>query len=84
MTDDPTQTTGKAITRAEAARIGALQDAYVAETTCWSSTLPGNDEEQRSRVRLYVEEANANIAGMQQQLFFPPDAPADEWQPSYR
>jgi len=41
----------------------------------------GNDPEQRSRVRLYIEEANANIAGMQQQLYFPPDAPADEWQP---
>jgi phosphoenolpyruvate carboxykinase (ATP) len=82
VTDDPTQTTGKAISRAEAARIAALQDAYVADTNMLViDGYLGNDEEQRSRVRLYVEEANANIAGMQRQLYFPPDAPADEWQP---
>jgi phosphoenolpyruvate carboxykinase (ATP) len=82
VTDDPTQTTGKAISQAEAARIGALQDAYVAETNMLViDGYLGNDEEQRSRVRLYIEEANANIAGMQKQLYFPPDAPADEWQP---
>jgi phosphoenolpyruvate carboxykinase (ATP) len=34
-------------------------------------------------VRLYVEEANANIAGMQQQLYFPPDAPAESWDPEF-
>lgn len=82
VTDDPAQTTGKAISRAEAARIGGLQDAYVAETRMLViDGYLGNDEEQRSRVRLYVEEANANIAGMQQQLYFPPDAPADKWVP---
>jgi phosphoenolpyruvate carboxykinase (ATP) len=41
----------------------------------------GNEPAQRSRVRLYIEEANANIAGMQQQLYFAPDAAANEWQP---
>ena len=82
VTDDPTQTTGKSISRVEAARIGALQDAYVAETNMLViDGYLGNDEGQRSRVRLYIEEAHANIAGMQQQLYFPPDAPADEWQP---
>ena len=82
VTDDPTQTTGKSISRAEAARIGALQDAYVAETNMLViDGYLGNDEGQRSRVRLYIEEAHANIAGMQQQLYFPPDALADEWQP---
>jgi phosphoenolpyruvate carboxykinase (ATP) len=82
VTDDPTETTGKAISRAEAARIGALQDAYVSDQPMVViDGYLGNDSEQRSRVRLYVEEANANIAGMQQQLYFPPDAPADEWQP---
>jgi phosphoenolpyruvate carboxykinase (ATP) len=82
VTDDPSETTGKAISRAEAARIAALQDAYVAGTEMLViDGYLGNDPEQRSRVRLYIEEANANIAGMQQQLYFPPDAPADEWQP---
>jgi phosphoenolpyruvate carboxykinase (ATP) len=82
VTDDPTETTGKAIPRAEAARVAALQDAYVAEQPMLViDGYLGNDPEQRSRVRLYIEEANANIAGMQQQLYFPPDAPADEWLP---
>ncbi len=80
VTDNPAETTGKAITCAEGARIAALQDAYVAEQPMLViDGYIGNDPEQRSRVRLYIEEANANIAGMQQQLFFPPDAPADEW-----
>jgi len=82
VTDDPAETTGKAIPRAEAARVAALQDAYVAEQPMLViDGYLGNDPEQRSRVRLYIEEANANIAGMQQQLYFPPDAPADEWLP---
>jgi len=82
VTDDPAETTGKAISRAEAARIAALQDAYVAATEMLViDGFLGNDPEQRSRVRLYIEEANANIAGMQQQLYFPSDAAADEWQP---
>ena len=82
VTDHPAETTGKSITRAEGARIAALQDAYVAEQPMLViDGYLGNDPEQRSRVRLYIEEANANIAGMQQQLYFPPDAPADEWLP---
>ena len=82
VTDDPAETTGQSIPRAEAARVAALQDTYVAEQPMLViDGYLGNDPEQRSRVRLYIEEANANIAGMQQQLYFPPDAPADEWLP---
>ena len=32
----------------------------------------GNDPEFRTAARLYIEAANANIAGMQQQLYFTP------------
>ena len=82
VTDDPAETTGKAISREEAARVAALQDAYVAGTDMLViDGYIGNEPEHRSRVRLYVEAANANIAGMQRQLYFPPDAPADEWDP---
>ena len=82
VTDDPAETTGKAISRAEGARVAALQDAYIAgvEMLVIDGYL-GNDPEQRSRVRLYIEQANANIAGMQQQLYCPPDAGADDWDP---
>ncbi|MGH2455986.1 MAG: phosphoenolpyruvate carboxykinase (ATP), partial [Candidatus Limnocylindria bacterium] len=82
VTDDPAQTTGKAISREEAARVAAAQDAYIAGTDMIVvDGYLGNDPEHRSRVRLYVEEANANIAGMQRQLYFPPDASADAWEP---
>jgi phosphoenolpyruvate carboxykinase (ATP) len=82
VTDDPTETTGKAISRADAARIAAIQDAYVAEQPMLViDGYLGNDPEHRSRVRLYIEEANANIAGMQRQLYFPADAVPDEWEP---
>ena len=39
----------------------------------------GNDPEFRTPTRLYVEAANANIAGMQQQLYFGP--PEDDFEP---
>jgi phosphoenolpyruvate carboxykinase (ATP) len=82
VTDDPAETTGKAISRREGGRVAALQDEYIAGTDMLViDGYLGNDPEQRSRVRLYIEEANANIAGMQQQLYFPPDASAEDWEP---
>ncbi len=82
VTDDPAETTGKAISRADAARIAAMQDAYVAGTDMLViDGYVGNEPKVRSRVRLYIEAANANIAGMQRQLYFRADAPADEWEP---
>ena len=84
VTDDPSQTTGQAISRAEGARVAALQDAYIAgRDMLVIDGYLGNDPEQRSRLRLYIEEANANIAGMQRQLYFPADAPAGEWDPEF-
>jgi phosphoenolpyruvate carboxykinase (ATP) len=82
VTDDPAETTGKAISRQEGDRVAALQAAYIAGVDMLVvDGYIGNDPEHRARARLYIEEANANIAGMQQQLYFPPDAPADEWDP---
>ena len=82
VTDDASITTGKTITRAEYERISALQDAFIAgRPMVVVDGYIGNEPDHRSRARLYVEEANANIAGMQQQLYFPPDAHAHEWVP---
>ncbi|HUG94517.1 MAG TPA: phosphoenolpyruvate carboxykinase [Pleomorphomonadaceae bacterium] len=82
VTDDPSITDDQTIDRAEGERIAALQDAYIAnrEMVVVDGFI-GNDPEYRSRARLYIEAANANIAGMQQQLFFPPDRLAAEWVP---
>jgi phosphoenolpyruvate carboxykinase (ATP) len=74
VTDDPSITTGKTITRAEYERISQLQDAYIAsQPMLIVDGYIGNEPAHRSRARLYIEEANANIAGMQRQLYFPPD-----------
>ncbi len=84
VTDAPSETTGEAISVAEGARMAALQDAYIAgQRMVVVDGFLGNDAEHRSRVRLYIEEANANIAGMQQQLYFPPDVPAETWDPEF-
>jgi phosphoenolpyruvate carboxykinase (ATP) len=82
VTDDPSVTTGKSISREEAERVARLQDEYIAtRDMVVVDGYIGNDPEFRTRVRLYIEELNANIAGMQQQLYFPPDAPAHDWDP---
>jgi len=82
VTDEPAVTTGQAISRSEGARIAALQDAYIAgrEMVVVDGFI-GNDPEYRSRARLYIEADNANIAGMQEQLYFPPDRLAADWVP---
>ena len=82
VTDDPVITTGKTVTREEGERVAKLQAEYISEQEMVVvDGYIGNDEEHRSRARLYIEAANANIAGMQRQLYFPPDAPADDWDP---
>ena len=82
VTDDPSITTGKSISVEEGGRVAALQAGYIADRDMLVvDGYIGNDPQYRTRVRLYIEEANANIAGMQQQLYFPPDAPAHDWDP---
>ncbi len=82
VTDEPSITNDQTITRAEGARIAGLQDAYIAEREMVViDGFIGNDPEYRSRARLYIETANANIAGMQQQLYFEPDRMAADWTP---
>ncbi|MFN2483639.1 MAG: phosphoenolpyruvate carboxykinase [Candidatus Limnocylindria bacterium] len=82
VTDTPERHSQQAIRRADGERIARLQDDYIA-------TVPmivldgyiGNEPDHRSRARLYIEEANANIAGMQRQLYFEPDASSEDWEP---
>src|SRR5262249_51458952 len=52
------------------------QDAYIAQQEMVQiDGYIGNDPEFRTATRLFIEAANANIAGMQQQLYFgPPEA----------
>jgi phosphoenolpyruvate carboxykinase (ATP) len=73
VSDEPIGT-NQVIPRAEYERVAALQDAYVAEQEMiLIEGYIGSDPDGRTAARLYVEAANANIAGMQQQLYFDRD-----------
>ena len=71
VTEDPASTSGKSMTRAEYDRIAKLQDDYIAQhDMVVIDGYIGNDPTLRSAARLTIERANANIAGMQQKLYF--------------
>jgi len=74
VTDEP-DGQNQALSTDDAARWSERQDEYIAgRHMVVIDGYIGNDPEFRTPTRLYVEAANANIAGMQQQLYFrPPD-----------
>src|SRR5437868_12883187 len=79
--DDPEGSSQQAISREEGERIAHLQDEYIAgRDMIVVDGFIGDDPEFRTAARLYIEESNANIAGMQKQLYFPVDDP-DSFEP---
>ncbi len=63
-----------AITRAEYQKLAEMQDEYLAQhESIQIDGYIGPDPDFRVACRLIVESANANIAAMQQQLYFPAD-----------
>jgi phosphoenolpyruvate carboxykinase (ATP) len=80
VTDEP-DGQNQAITREEGERWARTQDEYIAQQEMVVvDGYIGNDAEFRTPARLYIEAANANIAGMQQQLYFSP-ADGEELEP---
>ena len=74
--DDPEGSSQQAIYREEGERIAALQDEYIAgRDMVVVDGFIGDDPDFRTAARLYIEESNANIAGMQRQLYFDVDDP---------
>ena len=72
--DDPESSSQQAISREEGDRVAKLQDEYIAgRDMVVVDGFIGNDPEFRTPARLYIEESNANIAGMQKQLYFDVD-----------
>jgi phosphoenolpyruvate carboxykinase (ATP) len=72
VTDEP-DGQNQSIPTDEAAEWAAKQDEYIAgREMVQIDGYIGNDPEFRTPARLYVEAENANIAGMQQQLYFGP------------
>jgi phosphoenolpyruvate carboxykinase (ATP) len=70
VTDHPEQHTDQTISREEGARIAGIQDDFIrgAKMVVIDGYIgPGSE---RVAARLIIEEANANIAGMQRQLYY--------------
>jgi phosphoenolpyruvate carboxykinase (ATP) len=84
VVQDSTNATKQTLTRAEFDRVAADQDAYIADQhMVVVDGYIGSDPEFRTRARLVMEAANANVAGMQQQLYYPVGEDYDPatWQP---
>ncbi len=72
VVDDESDEAAKTISREEAERWADVQDEYIAgREMVRIDGYIGSDSAFRTPACLYVEAANANIAGMQQQLYFP-------------
>ncbi len=68
------ESSGKTMTREEYDALAARQDAYIAEHDMIQiDGYIGNDPEMRTAARLLMEKRYANIAGMQQKLYFARD-----------
>jgi len=71
VADEPESYPHQAIDRDEWERMSERQDAYIAETDMIQvDGFIGNEPEHRVPTRLFVEAAFANIAGMQDVLYF--------------
>ena len=84
IVEDSTNSRGQTITRAEYDRVSGVQDAYIAQSHMLIvDGYIGSDPQFRTRARLIMEAANANVAGMQRQLYYPVDADYDpgSWKP---
>ncbi len=81
VSDDPEVTSGKTITREEYDRIAGIQDEHIRDREMVViDGYIGNVDGFRTRARLSIDKANANIAGMQQKLYYRPDG-SDGWDP---
>jgi phosphoenolpyruvate carboxykinase (ATP) len=71
VTEDPSSTSQQAMPHEEYERVAGLQDAYIAQQEMLViDGYIGNEESFRTSARLSIERANANVAGMQQKLYF--------------
>jgi phosphoenolpyruvate carboxykinase (ATP) len=72
IVEGTSNTTGQTISRDEFNRWAQIQDAYiVGQHMVVVDGYIGSDPGFRTRARLVIEAANANIAGMQRQLYYP-------------
>ncbi|HYZ55052.1 MAG TPA: phosphoenolpyruvate carboxykinase [Streptosporangiaceae bacterium] len=84
IVEDSTNARKQTISRDEYNRVAAIQDAYIAG--CHMVVVDGYigpDPAFRTKARLIIEAANANVAGMQKQLYYPVAGDYDPatWEP---
>jgi phosphoenolpyruvate carboxykinase (ATP) len=74
VSDDPDVSSGQTMSRADYEAIARRQDEYIAgQELLVIDGYIGNVEGFRTAARLTIEKAKANIAGMQQKLYYPRD-----------
>ncbi|MCA8938971.1 MAG: phosphoenolpyruvate carboxykinase (ATP), partial [Planctomycetes bacterium] len=74
ITDDAASHSDQCISREEGERWAKIQNDYIKDQEMIVvDGYIGNDPEFRTPTRLIIEKSNANIAGMQKQLYFPLD-----------
>ncbi|HXF56463.1 MAG TPA: phosphoenolpyruvate carboxykinase [Actinomycetota bacterium] len=84
VTDDPSVTDGKTMSREEYERLARYQDDYIADQEMLVvDGYIGNVPEVQTAARLVIEKRNANIAGMQQKLYYPREGGEPELQLIY-
>ncbi len=84
VTDDPTITSSQTITTDEGRRVARLQEEYLRDQrVIVIDGYVNNDPEFRSPVRLVIEEAGANIAGMQDHLLFKDEQIDGDFRPEF-
>jgi phosphoenolpyruvate carboxykinase (ATP) len=84
IVDDSTNATKQTISREEFDRISAAQEAHIAGGhVVVVDGYIGSDPQFRTRARLIMDAANANVAGMQKQLYYPVGEDYDPatWEP---
>jgi phosphoenolpyruvate carboxykinase (ATP) len=78
IVEDSTNATKQTISRDEYKNVAARQDEYISD--CHMVVVDGyigSDPAFRTKARLIIEAANANVAGMQKQLYYPTEADYD-------
>jgi ATP-dependent phosphoenolpyruvate carboxykinase len=81
--DDPSKHSDQCMARSEADRLAGVQDEFIrsAEMICVDGYI-GNDPAYRTSARLWMERAYANIAAMQNLLYYPLEGnEGDDWEP---
>jgi phosphoenolpyruvate carboxykinase (ATP) len=80
VTDDPSSTPKQTMSRQEYEGVVQRQDAWIAERDMLlvEGYIGPENSPLRRPTRVFIERANANIPGMQQQLYYPKDADWDE------